>query len=130
MEVGVTEVDRQHRKLLDLFNDLEDALARRVTARMIRPLFAELASYAHYHFRTEQNLMRVHGFSGHDEHAAVHDEFIAKVSELQRVLGSEGSERAALDSSRFLRAWIVRHILVADKLAWAVMKGVNAGLPA
>jgi hemerythrin-like metal-binding protein len=120
--VGVPEIDRQHQKLLELFNALEDALGRGDAARMVRPLLAELVSYSKYHFSTEQNLMRLHRCPGTDEHVAAHDEFTAKIHRLEQVLEAEGGEAAALEISRFLRGWIVKHVIVADRLVWAAVR--------
>jgi hemerythrin-like metal-binding protein len=119
MAIGVPEIDRQHQRLLELLNELEDALARGGSQRFVRPLLADLSSYARYHFSTEQNLMRLHHKPGYDEHVVAHDEFTAKVEELRKMLETETAETTAVDTGRFLRSWIVRHVLVADKMVWA-----------
>ncbi|HEY3383464.1 MAG TPA: bacteriohemerythrin [Vicinamibacterales bacterium] len=122
MNVGIPEIDRQHQKLLELFNDLEEGLSRSLPVKKPRVLFAELVSYSKYHFLGEENLMQVAGWAGRDDHARVHAEFVAKVTELERTLECEGNLEAALASSRFLRHWILRHIVVADRLAFATME--------
>ncbi len=122
LSVGVPEIDRQHRKLLELFNALDEALARGDAARMVRPLLSELASYTRYHFSTEQDLMRLHRCPGLDEHVAMHDEFTAKIHHLEYVLEADGSEAAALETSRFLREWIVKHVVVTDRLVFAGLR--------
>jgi hemerythrin len=122
LSVGVPEIDRQHQKLLELFNALDEALSRGAAAKMVRPLLAELASYTHYHFSTEQNMMRLHRCTGIDEHVAKHDEFTAKIRHLEHVLQADGSESAALETSRFLREWIVKHVIVADRLVWSAVR--------
>jgi hemerythrin-like metal-binding protein len=122
MNVGVPEIDRQHQRLLELFNDFEEGQATSLSAKQVRHLFVELQSYARYHFRSEENLMLVARWTGREEHAALHAEFAAKVSDLERLLEQEGTMPAALEGSRFLRHWIVRHIVVADRLAYATMQ--------
>lgn len=119
MSVGVAQVDRQHQKLLDLFNRLEKDLADGRAARGVRGLFFELASYAKYHFSTEANLMRAREYPGLADHLAAHGEFTSKVAELELMLQRDGGDSAALEASRFLRGWIVKHIIVVDRLAFA-----------
>jgi hemerythrin len=122
MNVGVPEIDRQHRTLLDLFNSLEGGLSAGVAARALRRLFVELQSYTRYHFQGEENLMLVAGWSGRQEHVELHAEFAARVDELDRLLDRDGAKETALEGSRFLRRWILRHIVVADRLAYATMQ--------
>ena len=119
MSVGVPGIDRQHQRLVDLFNGLEDELVRGSASRVVRSLFAELASYGRYHFGTEVNLLRIDDYPGLAGHVDAHDEFTARVADLESLLQREGGESAAVEASRFLRGWILRHIVVADRLAFA-----------
>jgi hemerythrin-like metal-binding protein len=119
MSVGVTEVDRQHRRLLELFNRLEEELARGGVSRGVRALFADLDSYTRYHFNGETNLLRIRASRDLDGQRKAHGEFMAKIAGLGALLGRDGDQAAALAASRFLRGWILRHIVVADRLAFA-----------
>jgi len=119
MSVGVPEIDRQHERLVDLFNGLEEGLVRGSASRIIRGLLAELTSYTKYHFTTEAHLLRMDDFRGLRQHMDAHSEFFGKLSELDPLLQRLGAESAALEASRFLRSWILRHIIVADRLAFA-----------
>jgi hemerythrin len=118
MSVGVPEIDRQHMRLVDLFNGLEEALVRRSASRILRGLFAELSSYTRYHFATEANILRMDENRGLHAHLEAHDGFVTKLSELEPLLQWEGADTAAMETSRFLRSWILRHIIVADRLAF------------
>ncbi len=53
------------------------------------------------------------------DHLAAHEEFTAKVAAFGPVLQRDGGEAAALEASRFLRGWILRHIVLVDRLAFA-----------
>jgi hemerythrin len=119
MSVGVPEIDRQHARLVDLFNGLGEGLVHGSASRILRGLLAELVSYTKYHFTTEANILRMDENRGLQAHLEAHDDFVAKLSELEPVLLCEGAEAAAIETSRFLRTWILRHIIVADRLAFA-----------
>lgn len=122
MSIGVDPVDRQHRHLLDLFNRLEESLAAGDAPLRVRGLFHDLAGYTRYHFSSEANQMRLDGLADLHGHLAAHDEFTAKVASLEPLLIREGDEAAALEASRFLRRWILRHIVVVDRLTFAARR--------
>ena len=122
LELGVPEIDRQHRKLLEHLDNLTAGLAEGRAARMLRPVLADLISYSKYHFNAEENLMRTRGWSGLSDHVKLHQEFIHKVDLFQQMLARETPADVAAESCRFLSAWFVRHIAVADRLAWASMR--------
>jgi hemerythrin len=119
MSVGVPEIDRQHQRLVDLFNGLEEGLLRGGAPRILRGLFAELASYTRYHFTTEAHVLRMDEHPALRAHLDAHEEFVAKLADLEPLLQREGAWAAAMETSRFLRSWILRHIVVADRLAFA-----------
>jgi hemerythrin len=118
MSVGVPEIDRQHQRLIYLFNGLEEGLLRGSATRILRGLFAELVSYTDYHFTTETNILRMDGYGGLPGHLEAHAGFVAKLGGLELLLQREGADTAAMEANRFLRSWIVRHIIVADRLAF------------
>jgi hemerythrin len=118
MSVGVPEIDRQHQRLIELFNNLEDGLVRGSASRNVRGLFAELSSYTKYHFSTEVNMLRVEQYAGLDSHLAAHDDFVAKVEALGPMVQRDGIDQAAVEANRFLRGWILKHIVVVDRLAF------------
>jgi hemerythrin len=119
MSVGVPEIDRQHQRLVDLFNGLEEGLIRGGAPRILRGLLAELSSYTRYHFATEANVLRMDEHPALQSHLDAHEEFVAKLADLEPLLQRKGAWTAALETSRFLRSWILRHIVVADRLAFA-----------
>jgi hemerythrin len=119
MSVGVPEIDRQHQRLIDLFNGLEEGLARGATPRIVQTVFDELVSYSKYHFNCEAHaLAALEGYQGLAEHLDAHKDFTEKVLRIEPLVFRHGDESAALAASRFLRSWTVSHILVADRLAF------------
>ena len=99
---GVDEIDDQHRNLVSLANEAALVLARDPTESQVRHLVQELLSYAIYHFRTEETLMREYGYSDTDAEAAArhidrHRRFAARVVAVQEALDRhEAVDGAAL----------------------------------
>ncbi len=69
--------------------------------------------------------MRTYNRPGCDEHVSAHGEFSTKVADLGRMLDTGKSGEAAKESCRFVRTWIVRHVLVADQLVWTMPPRVS-----
>ncbi len=115
---GLSEVDRQHHHLIDVINRYGELLKRQegALAEDIEAVFGELAAYAVYHFREEEQLMvseRVdarHIQRHRDEHAA----FLQEVTRMHGTGAAEGQE-AAESLLRFLTHWLAYHILGSDK---------------
>ncbi|MCB1923488.1 MAG: hemerythrin family protein [Gammaproteobacteria bacterium] len=116
---GVDEIDNQHRNLINLTNEAATVLADDPATPQLRPLVQELLSYAIYHFRTEEVLMKEYAYAVDDAEAAAlhidrHRRFAARVVEVQEALNrNEAVDGAALVA--YLHEWIREHILGTDQ---------------
>jgi hemerythrin-like metal-binding protein len=119
--LGVPQVDRQHQRLFELLDQLDADIESNHATKAVRRLFHDLVSYSRYHFTTEESLMRARRWPGAEAHAALHREFIERL-DADAPLLAEGGPDLAAEFRRFLSGWLVRHIAVADRLAWAAMK--------
>ena len=55
---GLPEVDQQHKKLVDIINQLGEKVAEGVTTlEEVEPIFKELTDYSAYHFQCEEDFM-------------------------------------------------------------------------
>lgn len=116
---GVDEIDQQHRVLIDLTNEAAGALAGEPTPAQVRHLVQELLSYAIYHFRTEEELMRRYGYADDDAEAASlhverHRGFAARVVAVQEALENHHPVDTA-ELVDYLGSWITEHILGTDQ---------------
>jgi hemerythrin len=112
--VGIARIDAEHRKLVDLVNELYAAIVAcnptSVTARVLDGL----ASYTVSHFSAEEALMKRHGFPGYVQHKAEHDKLVAQVKQLQQDLRA-GKAAVSQEVMSFLQSWLIGHILGMDK---------------
>lgn len=114
---GITEVDMQHRTLIDLANRLKLAMLDGSVGRTIDAAFRELADYAERHFAVEERLMDEAGLD--IEHASEHREAHARfVSNLDRLWAAESESDGGSPKHHhvleFLTTWIHHHILITD----------------
>ena len=126
---GLGAVDGQHRRLVELINQLGDLLADdRLSEDNLEELLKELVNYAGYHFREEEDLMeRANMDPRHVEaHKAAHAGFIEEVILLREGLGKDNPEaaRRLLD---YLSHWLAYHILGQDQNMAAQMKAIAVG---
>ena len=114
LSVDVPEIDEDHRRLVDLFNILNHAVAEGEAREYTEAVMEELISCTVWHFRHEERLMLKYGYDGLAAHKAEHQELIATAKALQQKLLQEGKPVVG-DDLQFLEHWLTGHILGVDK---------------
>jgi diguanylate cyclase (GGDEF)-like protein/hemerythrin-like metal-binding protein/PAS domain S-box-containing protein len=118
-EIGIPEVDRQHRRLVDLINELGTSVVDGAKLPQIQALIYQLLEYASDHFSEEELLLDASALPNEEKirHKKAHTGFVQKVQEIAQrhdIIQIEVAEEI-LD---FLTTWLISHILGADiKLA-------------
>ncbi len=111
---GVREADEQHKKLVNLINELYDAMKAGKGKEVIDKALNELVSYANYHFNTEETLMSKYGFPELSAHKKEHENFKAKVKEFLDKK-AKGEATLTMEVMTFLKDWLVKHVMGTDK---------------
>lgn len=116
--VGVAEIDRQHRRLMAMINDLNEAVNSGKHKDAISRILDELIIYTVTHFRTEEKYFDQFGYPEGEEHKDEHIVCIKMVNKFVRDFNSEiqGGKLAALTDEilNFLGIWWKYHILETD----------------
>ena len=110
LSVGNAELDAQHKGLLNLVNDVYDAVQGDRPHRPLEALLDETGRYAEIHFKTEERLMAESGYPGLEEHRKSHEAFRDLFGEIR----SRSREDQALDLFFFLKEWLLGHIGESD----------------
>lgn len=118
-ETGHPDVDRQHRRLFELVNELHDAMAKGHGREAMEPSLKTLAAYTLEHFATEEALMRTEGYPDLERHQDKHEALTHQVEELL-LRFSKGYLTLPSTLSRFLADWLKHHIREEDMafIAW------------
>lgn len=114
--VNNAELDAQHRKWVEIINDFLASLEKNGgdSADIEGEILATMLHYARQHFMAEEKYMREIGFPETVAHIRIHNEFYGQVS--ASLLAAESGGRVlAADLLRFLRGWLLEHILNEDK---------------
>lgn len=129
LNIGVLEIDLQHRLLFEKFNAFLEACDNQTEGDGIYRLFWFLEAYTLTHFSEEEKLMRKVNCPELEKHKGQHQAFAAKVAALKQHLRSEGPTDSLVSHIReFISSWLVGHISNKDReLARHV---IAAGIPA
>jgi hemerythrin len=114
LSVGIDEIDAQHQALIDLINEVRDAVVEGLERERQLDALGRLAEYTKIHFAVEESLMRIFGYPDYERHKVQHEGLIRSMLDLQRRLDLDG---APLDEGlmRHLRHWLLDHILQSDQ---------------
>ena len=114
MSVKIPEIDEQHKRLVNILNQLHDAMAKRTGQQALNTLFNELIEYTVTHFQTEEKYMRGTFFPGFIQHKRQHDELTIQATSLKTRF-ERGEMCITLQLMDFLKGWLVNHIQGTDK---------------
>jgi hemerythrin len=112
--IGVKEIDNQHRGLFDLISKLFTSRLYEPDGKYFLLTLDKFVEYAQVHFATEERYMQEAQYPKFAEHQREHELFIAQASKLvQDVENKEPDiENKTLD---FLKDWYLAHILGTDR---------------
>lgn len=114
--LGNEIIDKQHRKWIELYNNLDNLLSDN---EFNHPSGAHIDAlqimqeYTLYHFRYEENIMANSGYPELSQHWRLHKDFDYKIFAYLRKMetGSFFSNKELLD---LLRKWLIDHIQHED----------------
>ncbi len=111
--VKVTEIDRQHQKLISMINELNDAMRQGKGKDVLGNIIKGLITYAATHFKTEEKYFDQFGYPETESHKKEHGDFVKKVSEFKE--GFEGKKIGlTIEVMNFLSDWLRNHIKMTD----------------
>lgn len=110
--IGIDEIDRQHKLLLEYFASLQAAIGNGGRWSDIHFPLVKLREYAYTHFGMEESLMLMSDYPGTAEHIEGHRKILAKLDDLEKESLQNDITSGATE---FLRNWLVGHILHSDK---------------
>jgi len=112
--IGYSEIDDQHKKLVEMINVLYDAFSQGAVDNVIEDILDGMIKYTDYHFKTEEKYFEKHSYSDAPAHIKQHEEFVLRVTDFFQEY-KKGSETLTYDIMQFLRDWLLNHIKDSDK---------------
>jgi hemerythrin len=111
-EIGIAEIDAQHRRLFDLLNQLRSWSGKGYEYAATIDTLNELADYTHTHFAVEESLMRMLRYPDINVHIAEHERLKKMLEEYRHSILKEGSR---IELSDFIKSWLIDHISKVDR---------------
>lgn len=113
-ETGVPVVDDQHKKLIELINELYEAQKKGQGQLVIRDILDKLIDYTQIHFTSEEQLFENTAYPQIEDHKKEHAYFAGRINEFKSDQKS-GNIILSLKTIDFLKDWTINHILGTDK---------------
>ena len=111
------EIDAQHKKWIDMYNDLHETLLYgdiKQLSQISMETLQAMQDYARYHFSYEEEYMKSINYPDLVEHKRLHKDFDTRIYDLNREV-REGRTVLNTELVSIMRNWIVDHILHADR---------------
>ena len=116
--LGIEKIDEQHKRLFEIAGDIYDLLKNELVTDKydgIVNLISELKDYTVFHFTFEEAYLKQIGYRKFLSHKVEHDDFVAKISDIDMEKIDSDHEQSLLDMLDFVVNWISSHILETDK---------------
>lgn len=124
LSVGVQDMDSQHKKLVDMINELHEAMMARKGQAAVVGLIAGLKDYAKDHFSKEEAFLAKHNYAELQKQKVAHNQFIEKVMDFECSIEG-GKMTISMEVMQFLKTWLAGHIMDEDKKYGAALKDKN-----
>jgi hemerythrin len=114
MSVSVSDLDRQHQKLVAMINELHQAMKAGHGKEALGKILSGLISYTETHFKVEEKYFAEFKYPDAASHLREHSAFVKKVSDFKNDF-EHGRLTVTIETLHFLRDWLQGHIKGTDK---------------
>jgi len=129
-ETGISQIDTQHKVLVNLINQLASHLANQADIQTLDDIFTELVDYANYHFKYEESIWAQ--YLSEDvyfiEHKKTHAKFTLSTQKLKNLQSSKLAHEVVEDVLSFLTHWLADHILDSDMRMSKIVQALKSGV--
>ncbi len=116
LEIGIDEIDAQHKALFEKVNDLLHACNTGKAKEEVVSTLEFLSEYVVTHFKDEEAYHRKYKYPHYKEHAKLHSDFVEEIEELKRAYEEEGTNlQLVVMVNQKVVNWLINHIGKADK---------------
>lgn len=112
--VNVKSIDDQHKELVRLINELNNAMLYEKGRSEIAKILKGLVDYTVFHFDYEEKMMKQCNYPDFDNHKKIHIKLVSTVQEFKKDFDS-GEKELSKDVMEFLKSWLVEHIMGTDQ---------------
>jgi hemerythrin len=125
-DIGIYEIDLQHRSLVSIANQLYDAIEADRAPGTVEWILEELLLYTRMHFQTEEQYMQRYEPADSARHKREHGELLKAMRRLKRKLAA-GDDEVGDELLAFLSAWLADHLKGSDRSLGEAFKARGEG---
>ena len=114
LSVGNSLIDQDHKELVNLVNELHQAVQDGKSSETLGRILQALFTYTQEHFQREELLMEHINYVDKEAHLDQHKKLIDQVVVLQDAF-DRGRVEVANNTAELLRYWLTHHIMRTDK---------------
>ena len=124
-EIGIAEIDTQHRRLFELLNEMKGWSGTDLEHEASLDILDSLTEYALVHFAVEESVMRMLHYPGTAAHITEHKRFADTLDVFRHRLLKE---KRSIDLVDFIKSWLVDHIDRVDRgyVEFFISSGIQA----
>ncbi len=112
--VNISGFDSQHKKLINMINDLHSAMSTGKGKDILGKTLDDLVSYTVFHFAAEEKIMKEYDYPSLSQHKAEHEKLTHQVTEFKNSFNG-GKYVIPQEVLMFLKNWLINHIMGTDK---------------
>lgn len=111
-EIGIQSADYEHRKLVELVNELHDQALNATSPEAAAEALSKIVSHFTAHFSVEEAAMRETGYPGFEGHRRDHEVLVENIN--ARLDGLARGEAMTKELAEDIELWLVQHLHVWD----------------
>lgn len=123
--IGIRVIDDQHRKLMEIINELYDAQRIGTSQFIMNGVINRLEDYTIYHFKLEEEMQSLNLYPNFNQHIEEHQEFIGKLSKFKQD-SIRNNLLLSIKTIDFLKDWTINHILGSDREFGEYLRNLEA----
>ncbi len=113
-ELGVPEIDNQHKHWLQIMNKLYHLFMKENNKQELTEILNEISDYVEFHFRFEEDFFNRKGVYHSATHLKAHSNFIIEMEKIRKKMKKD-PDSITYTLMEFMESWLNEHILISDK---------------
>lgn len=125
-EIGVEEVDKQHKEFFKRSNRLMKACQNRKGMEEIEGALNFLTDYIEEHFEKEEKIQKKYNYPKYAGHKRLHSKFVKKVEDFNNKLDNQEVRLGdVIKINKTINRWFINHIRREDQKLGEYIKNLE-----
>ncbi|MEI6985497.1 MAG: bacteriohemerythrin [Rhodospirillaceae bacterium] len=123
MSVGIAQFDKEHHGLVDLINELFDAVQAGRGREKLGGTLTKLLDYTKTHMLKEEQILERYGYPDLEPHRQEHKAIVRRIVGIRQRYESGATGPMCMEVLALMKSWLTDHILGTDKKYQSFLNG-------